>query len=112
MPRTELTPAEVLRIRQLWDTGRYTARGIAQVYGCAAETVARIGRRETWAWLSEQGEAELSSADPADRRSGKDSPAASTASHSASEAAASLDRLMAELEQQPPTTTPDKEPPK
>jgi hypothetical protein len=75
--KRQLTPAEVLSIREKWDTGRFTARGIAQVYGCAAETVARIGRRETWAWLSE------------------------TPVSPGEDAAASLERVLAELKDLP-----------
>lgn len=57
--RKQFTPAEVLHIRGLWDSGRFTAREIALMYGKAAETIARIGRRETYAWLPEgQGAAE------------------------------------------------------
>jgi hypothetical protein len=76
--KRQLTPAEVLAIRAKWDTGRFTARGIAQVYGCAAETVARIGRRETWAWLSEEA-----------------------ATQPREDAAASLERVLAELKDLP-----------
>ena len=72
MPKRPLTPAEVLTIRQLWDAGKHTARGIAQMYGCAAETVARIGRRETWIWLG-----------------------SGTAPPSVEEASASLERVLA-----------------
>lgn len=79
MNRRPLTPAEVLNIRALWDANKHTARGIAAMYGCAAETIARIGRRETWAWLPE----------------GEPSPP------SAEEAAASLNRLMEELANKP-----------
>lgn len=41
------SPEEVRAIRRAWESGQ-TARSIAQAYGCAAETVARIGRRETY----------------------------------------------------------------
>ena len=81
MPREPFTAAEVVNIRQLWDSGKYTARGIAQLHGCAAETIARIGRRETWAWL----------------------PEGAAGPPSSEEAAASLDRLLDELKNSAPT---------
>ena len=48
----EFSPEEVRRIRQLWDEGQ-TARSLARLYGRAAETMARIGRRETYAHVGE-----------------------------------------------------------
>lgn len=81
MPKEPFTAAEVAQVRALWDSGKHTARSIAAMYGCAAETVARIGRRETWAWLPEgQG----------------------SAAPSSGEAAASLDRLLEELKDSTP----------
>lgn len=92
MPKRPLTPAEVLAIRRMCDSGTYTARSIARLYGCAAETVARIGRRETWAWLSEA---------PAEHSSEEDRRVASLPQ--GEDASASLERLMKELDGAPST---------
>ena len=68
---------EILTIRQAWDAGA-TARELGQAYGRAAETMARIGRRETWAHIPEGGKRAVVQASP--------------------EAEASLARLQAALE--------------
>ena len=91
----QLSPAEVLHIRRLWDDkarNGATAASIARVYGCAAETVARIGRRETWAWLSES-----------DDQRAEGVPALPVVPPD--EAAASLDRLLEEMKNLPTKPT-------
>lgn len=49
----QLSEAQVLGIREMLDKGEATARELAQVHGVSAETIRRIGRRETWGWLQE-----------------------------------------------------------
>lgn len=48
-----LTEAEVRHIRWLLDTKKSNAAEIARLRGLNAETVRRIGRRETWAWVAD-----------------------------------------------------------
>lgn len=60
MPRTklpELTKEEVYRIRELWDQGEITAGELGRFYKRNAETIRRIGRRDTHTSLPERGEA-------------------------------------------------------
>lgn len=86
MPKSpEFTPAEIQRIRALWDGGA-TARQLGQAYSRAAETMARIGRRETYTHVPE-GE-------------GVQAPLPSTlVGPSEEDAAASLERLLGELKE-------------
>lgn len=48
------TPEEIQAIRHRWDHGA-TARELGIAYGRSAETMARIGRRETWLQVPEVG---------------------------------------------------------
>lgn len=57
----KLAPSDVLRIKQLLAQG-YSPRQIAAHYLLAAETVRRIDRGETWAWL--RSEADLAPKQP------------------------------------------------
>lgn len=48
------TPAEVRLIRAQWDSGEISVSGWARAKGCGAETVRRIGRRETYAQIADR----------------------------------------------------------
>lgn len=54
---SDLSESEVYTIRERWDQGVESARAIGTLFGLGAETIRRIGRRESWAWLPEQGTA-------------------------------------------------------
>ena len=51
-PRAKLTAAEVLAIRNRYETRGETIRALSAAYGVAVDTVRDIVRRETWGWLS------------------------------------------------------------
>lgn len=57
-----LTLKEVRHIRMLLDTGQARAPEIARMYLMNTESVRRIGRRETWAWVPEVPELKSSDA--------------------------------------------------
>lgn len=42
---------DIWLIRRLWDDGLINTIETAKFYGCGAETIRRIGRRETYGWL-------------------------------------------------------------
>lgn len=46
-----LTEEEVRHIRGLLDTKEASAADLARSYRVSAETIRRIGRRETWGWI-------------------------------------------------------------
>lgn len=48
-----LNELEVRHIRQLLDGKKETAAAISRSYKVSVETIRRIGRRESWGWLSE-----------------------------------------------------------
>ena len=78
-----LSEAEVRSIRLRARTERASVRLLAQEYGVGAETIRRVLRWETWAWVSEEG------------------PGATPQEHAAAEQAAakaSLERLHAALD--------------
>ena len=50
-PRAKLTAAEVLAIRNRYETRGETIRALSAAYGVAVDTVRDIVRRATWGWL-------------------------------------------------------------
>ena len=49
---TKLTEADVLEIRELYGTGRFTQAHLARAFGVTRENVGAIVRRCSWAWLA------------------------------------------------------------
>lgn len=80
-------PAEILAIRAQWDAQTINVREWCQVHGCSAETIRRIGRRETYVHIGE-GLAELPTVAGEDPAPG--------------DLAASLSRLQQAVNQAPP----------
>lgn len=55
MTNAKVTEADVQRMRRLHAAGTHTARQLAFEYKLAAETVRKILRWETFAWVGEEG---------------------------------------------------------
>ena len=54
-PRASLTEAAVRSIRRRHTQGEASVKDLAREYGLGAETIRRILRWETWAWVGEAG---------------------------------------------------------
>lgn len=54
MGNAQLTETQVRVIRRALDNNTSTVREQAEMYRLSAETVRRIGRRETWGWLPDE----------------------------------------------------------
>ena len=49
----QITENQVRVIRQMLDDGKATPRELSAIHGLSIEQIRRIGRRESWAWVSE-----------------------------------------------------------
>lgn len=54
-----LTPAQVVEIVDMWETGKFRQREIAARYGISRLTVSSIANGYTWGWLTGRGRAEV-----------------------------------------------------
>lgn len=54
MGNAQLTETQVRVIRRALEENTQTVRELADMYRLSAETVRRIGRRETWGWLPDE----------------------------------------------------------
>lgn len=81
-PTVKFSIEDVRAIRRALEGKTASPQQLAQFYGCSTETIRRIARRETWAWL--------------------DAEAPRTEEELATAAAASLEKLNAMLATNPP----------
>ena len=54
-PSGKLSVDEVLEIRRLYNTGKYSLREIAKVYNIGKSQVARIGKLQSYSYIKEDG---------------------------------------------------------